>query len=416
MPRRRSAPCRPGRRILFGVCVLPLLCGGAAAEGASNGALTLEVATERALAANPTIAAARMQGAVDAAALAVARERVNPEAAVEVENEAPKQSLALALPFELGGKRAKRIAVSEFELAAGEARLVATIAEVRNAVRRAYFGVQVAEARLELLGEMRDIAGRVRDSAEERFEAGDAARLEVMQAELALASAENEATATDGEAGVARAELNALLGQPLDGELNLSSPIDGGPPPTTSEALDLARAASARLRVLDRSIDAQGARVTLARALRIPDVVPSATLTHDAQPDFEYGWRAGLAFALPLFTTHRAGVLMEQATLDRLRAERRALWSEIEVEVTAAATLVETRRQLYLRYRDDIVPQAQEVEQLAEASYQLGQTGIAALLQALQASQDIRLRSIDSGAQYQGALADLESATGSSLP
>ena len=70
----------------------------------------------------------------------------------------------------------------------------------------------------------------------------------------------------------------------------------------------------------------------------------------------------------------------------------------------------------YARYRDLILPQAQQVEQLAQDSYQLGQTGIAALLQALQASRDIRLRSLDAVSQFQTALADLERAIGAPLP
>ena len=53
--------------------------------------------------------------------------------------------------------------------------------------------------------------------------------------------------------------------------------------------------------LIDRRIDAQRARLDLARALRVPDVVPTATLTHAAEPEFNYGWRAGVAVTLPLF-------------------------------------------------------------------------------------------------------------------
>ena len=69
-----------------------------------------------------------------------------------------------------------------------------------------------------------------------------------------------------------------------------------------------------------------------------------------------------------------------------------------------------------MRYRDVILPQAQQVEQLAQDSYEFGQTGIAALLQALQASRDVRLRSVDAAAQLQTALADLERAIAAPLP
>ena len=61
-------------------------------------------------------------------------------------------------------------------------------------------------------------------------------------------------------------------------------------------------------------------------------------------------------------------------------------------------------------------PRRRKSSSLAQDSYQLGQTGIAALLQALQASRDVRLRSLDAISQFQSALADLERAIGAPLP
>ena len=99
----------------------------------------------------------------------------------------------------------------------------------------------MADARLTLLNEMRDITVRVRDTAQQRFEAGSAPRLEVMQAQLTLASAENEATAAQGNADAARAQLNALLGEPLGTVTSLSTAVDAGGPVTTEAAMTLAQ-------------------------------------------------------------------------------------------------------------------------------------------------------------------------------
>jgi cobalt-zinc-cadmium efflux system outer membrane protein len=388
----------------------------ATAQSTPGRSLTLQAAFERAVAVNPAIAAARLRAPVDSALIDVARERLNPEATVEFSKETPKQAYGISVPLELGGKRAKRIAVGEATLRAGEAEIDLIIAQVRNDVRRAYFGVLAAETRSSLMQEIRDIAVRARDAAQQRFDAGGAPRLEVMQAELALASASNDVAAASGEADGARAELNALLAQPLDTAITPATPFDSGTPPAPEAALSLARGVSTELRVLDRQIEAQRARIALAGALRVPDVSPSATLTHDAQPEFDFGWRAGVAVAVPIFTTHRAGVLVEQGTLEQLSAQRLAALSRIDGLVSSAAVLAETRRRLYLRYRDEIIPLAQQVEQVAQDSYELGQTGIVALLQALQSSRDVRLRSLDAASQFQISLADLERAIGAPLP
>ena len=406
-----------GVRRVIGACLLPLfLAAPAAAQSAPAGSLTLQAAVDRAMAENPTVGAARMRRAIKLAGVAVARERQNPEGTVEIEKEAPKQSFGLAVPVELGGKRAKRIALSEATVIAGEMELAALIAQIRNEVRRAYYAALVADARLAVLRELRDLSQRARATAQARFEAGDAPRLEVLQAGLTLAAAENDATAAEGAVVAARSRLNAILGQPLDTVQALSSAIDTGGPVVASAALELARTGSTELAVLDRRIDEQRARLALARALRVPDVVSTATLTHDAQPEFTYGWRAGVAVTLPVFTSHKAGVMVEQTTLNQLSAEREATLRRIVGDVTAAAAGAEAQRLAYARFRDLILPQAQEVEQLAQDSYQLGQTGIAALLQALQASRDLRLRALDAGSQFEAALADLERAIGAPLP
>ena len=417
-PAMAGSEVRPrgiGKLPLALVIALSLAAPGLA-QSPTAGALTLQAAIERAFAANPAVAAARLGRAVNVAGLALASERLNPEATVELEKETPKQAFGFAVPLELGGKREKRIAVGEATIRAGEAELAATIAQIRNDVRRAYFEALVADARLMVLREMRDLSQRARNTAQARFDAGDAPRLELLQAQLGLASAENEATAAEGVLVAARARLNTVTGQSLDTVQQLTTPLDAGGPVVMNVVLDLARTGSTELVVIDRQIDQQRARVTLAQALRVPDVIPSAAFTRDSQPEFMYGWRAGVAVTLPLFTSHKAGVLLEQATLDQLMARRQATLVRISGDVTAAVATAEAQRTAYTRFRDIILPQAQQVEQLAQDSYQLGQTGIVALLQALQASRDVRLRSLDTVSQFQTALADLERAIGAPLP
>jgi cobalt-zinc-cadmium efflux system outer membrane protein len=417
-PMKSPVSARRGAlRCTISICLTALLgAAPAVAQTTAANSLSLQAAMERAFAANPTLAAARLSREINLAGLAVARERLNPEAIVEIEKETPKQAFGFVMPLELGGKRAKRIAVGEAAIRTGEAELSATIAQVRNDVRRAYFDVAVADTRAAVMRELRDLSRRVRDSAQARFESGESPRLEVLQADLAVAAAENEATAAEAVVAAATSKLNAVLGLPLDTVQQLSTSLDAGGPLITGVLMDLARSGSSELAVLDRRISEQAAKVTLAQALRGPDIIPTAVLTHDAQPEFTYGWRAGIGVTLPIFTSHKAGVMVEESALAQLTAQRQATLVRITGDVTAGAAVAEAQRLAYVRYRDVILPQAQQVEQLAQDSYDLGQTGIAALLQALQASRDVRLRSVDTASQLQTALADLERAIGAPLP
>jgi len=374
--------------------------------------LTLEAAFARALSANPTIVAARLHRAVDLAGVSVARERLNPEGRVELEKETPKQAYSLALPLEIGRKRSRRIAVSEAALHTGEAQLDQTIVEIRAQVRHAYFGRAIAQARLQVLAELHEFAVRARDTAQQRFDAGSAPRLEVVQAQLALAQAENEEDVAGASAHASAVQLNVLLGYPLDAQVALATALDGSETLDVGAAISRAQAANAELAVLDRQIEEARAKIALARSLRVPNITPEATLTRDAAPEFDTGWRAAVGMTLPLLTTHKAGVRVEEAALAQLQAERDAALARITGEVSSAAALADAQRQAYVRYRDHILPEALEVASMAEDSYRLGRTGIAAFLQALQASRDARLQNLLAASGYQDALTDLERAMG----
>src|SRR5690349_7637266 len=112
------------RFLAAAIAVLAVTAALSAQTQTPQGAgLTLAAALERALAANPTIAAARLQRPIDVAGVAVAAERPNPELAWELTKETPRQSITATLPIELGGKRDRRIGLANATVAVGEADL-----------------------------------------------------------------------------------------------------------------------------------------------------------------------------------------------------------------------------------------------------------------------------------------------------
>jgi cobalt-zinc-cadmium efflux system outer membrane protein len=396
---------------------LSLIARPAAGQNAQNAtSFTYADALQRALTANPAIAAAQARRAIGAAGVAVAGERLNPEGRAEFDRDEPHQAYSLAFPIELGGKRGRRIGVAEAEARTADAEIAQLIVETRNSVRRAYFDRAIADSRLALLADVQTILGRARDAARDRFDAGSAPRLEVLQAELEVAQARNEEVGARGLAVAARMKFNALLGLPADLPTTIAPP-ELEPVITVEAALARAKSASAQLAVLDRRLEEQRARVDLAKAMQHTDITPEASYTHGWIDDdhFQNGWKAAIGITLPLFTTHKAGVTLEQATLAQLTAERAAAEIQITAQVSAAVAIADAQREEFIRYRDEIVPQAVQVENMADDAYRLGQTGIAAYLQALQATRDVRLRFLQAEADLQTALADLEQAIGAPL-
>jgi cobalt-zinc-cadmium efflux system outer membrane protein len=395
---------------------LALLAAPAWAEPVPAAPLTLRDAVDLALANNPGLAAARLQGDVARAGVGVARQRPNPELTVEETNELPHDLATLAQTIESGGKRRRRIELAEAGIAAREAELARARADVLSRVRRAFYALVAAQRRLAETDELLHLAERTRDVARARFETGDVPRLDVLQAELATAQADNEVQTALGAVTGAQASLNALLARPLQTPTAVTGGLEEGALLDVDAAVHTALTASAELAALDRGIAEQQARVALARAEQVPDSTVAGTVTHRAEPEFDWGWHAALTLALPIFTRRGAAVQVEERTLDQLRAERAARAAEITAEVWAAAARAAPQQKQVHRFHDQILPQAEEVERMAEDSYRSGQTGLPALLQALQATRDLRLRALDAGAEFQNALADLESAMGAPLP
>ena len=377
--------------------------------------LSLDEALTRALEANRTVQAARVGRAVDVAGIRVAGQRPNPEVSVEEERETPHLAIGGSVPIEVAGKRGKRIAAAEAALAVTDAEIAQTTAQIRSDVRRAYYQAVASVRRLDIAQELEAIATRARDAARERFQTGAAPRLEQLQAELALAQAQNETVSARGELTATRAALNTLLAYPAEAAPALRDPLEAGPLPTVAQATSVAAASNAELKVLDRQVDEARARLSLAQANRRPDPNVTGTLTYDAPGEFTFGWRYAFAIALPVFTTGKPEVAVAQATLNRAIAQRDARAAQITGDVAAAAARAASARQAVERYQREILPAAVQVEQMAEESYRSGQTGLPALLQAVQTAREIRQRALQAGLEYQTALADLERAMGSPI-
>jgi outer membrane protein, heavy metal efflux system len=408
MPVRRAAVFRT-------TLALALAAAPAILTGQSPSTLSLSDAMARAIEANRTLLAARAARAIDVAGIQAAGQRPNPEVSFEVARETPHWAFTGTVPLELSGKRQRRIDVANATLAVTEAETARITADVRADVRRAYYQAVGAVRRVAIAQELETIQTRARDAAQDRFQTGAAPRLDALQASLALAQTQNDVAAARGDLNAARAELNALLGYPLEAAPALADPLDAGQLPTPEAATQQVLAGNAELQVLQKRIDEARARVELAKALRRPDPSVTASLTYDAPGEFVYGWRAGAAVALPIFTTGRPEIAVAEATLARTTADRDARVAQIGGAVSAALARATAARQTVARYQAEILPASLQVEQMAEESYRSGQTGLPAYLQTLQAAREIRQRALQAGLDYQLALADLERAMGTPL-
>jgi cobalt-zinc-cadmium efflux system outer membrane protein len=314
------------------------------------------------------------------------------------------------VPIELGGKRGARTTSAKAAVATGEARTEQILAGLLDEVRHAYVDFAGATERLRITQEVSGLYIRARDAAHTRAVAGDAPRRDDVAAQADALSASADVIEAQGEVTATRASLNVLLGRPADAPLAVLLPTEGSAVPALEAVLARIDQSNADLRVLDRQIAEQDAKIGVAKSLRVPDLNAGGGLTFDNPPDFNVGWRVNFGVTVPLFTTHKAGVVLEEAELTRLKAERAATAADIRGTIVAdlaRATSAAQRAQIYQR---DILPLSQQDEAFAQDAYQSGATGIDVLILSLQHARERRLAALQASIDLQTALADLERA------
>jgi outer membrane protein, heavy metal efflux system len=377
--------------------------------------LTLSDALARATANNPAYLARALDLGLAGVDVAIAGARPNPDLAYENTRDAPYHALVFTWPVEFGGKRASRISASEASRDLVRADLARQAADLRSDVRHAFYRLLAAERRVAVARELTTVATRARDAAKARVESGDVPKLDQVQAELAAARAENAAATGEGERAALQEELDGLLGMAAGTPLSLvgdlfTDGLDalGAPVVIAPDGVDVTSAA--------RRAAVATAAIGVARAARVPDVTVETGVTYDAPPDFTVGWKLGASMTLPLFTTHRAELARaEQAATQAVR-EQTATGAEVASHLNAAARRAQALGDAVQRTTRDILPAAATVSEMAQASYESGQTGMVNLLQSLQTVAETRLEAVETALAFQLALADLERARGGAQP
>lgn len=383
------------------------------------GPLTYAEALELAKGRNTGIEAARRLRAVREAAVRTARQRLNPAAAFEATQDSPHQIFTFELPLEFGGRRARRIDLANEEISLADADLQAELRIVRHELRGAYYSLVAAFERVKLGEDIADIAQRLRDAAQARFEAGAAPRLEVLQADLGVVRSETDLQLSRGLLVGARANLNAILNFPPQQTTPLAGLLIDDPtaavPLTYEQAIAQALTTNVDLVLLDRQIAVEQRRLNLLRAERVPTPVFSVQGLFNNEPDFKTGVGAGVNVDLPVFSRNQGPMAESVATAAQLRARRDDTRRAVENSVYATVARVNAARQQVNAYFQQLVPTATELEALAQESYRAGRTSVLGVLEAQRSLRDVRRDALQAALDLQLSLADLEEILGTEL-
>lgn len=445
--------------------------------------LTLREAILKALSRNPELATMRWDTEISDAGITQARLRPNPETALEIEDirwsRAPSQrtrtrslsggigsgslpslgwesetepgarsgfteseiTLSIAQVIELGGKRAKRIALAEEEKQLALWDYEALRADVIEETARAFVAVLAAQEKLTLEDDLQGLADEVARTFHVRVEAGQVSPLEAAKADVALANTRIERERVAYALRTARIHLASMWGDKepdfpvVVGHLEdlsalpdvdeLQTRVTGNP--------DIARWAA--------EMAARKASLALARANRIPDATVELGLKSIGLADStasRYGLDTGGGFGMSRskssFDAGRDNSLLLGFSIpipifDRNQGNIAAAAFEVsKASDSSRATAVAVHRDLLKAYeearaahaeivslRDTVLPQANEIFEKTQRGYRQGKLQYLDVLDAQRTLFEARTTYVDTLERYHLAVIAIERVTGTVL-
>ena len=419
-----------------------VVCGLALSQAATaqDRALTTRDLVQLASTRNREVLAARQRIAEAEALLRQAGVRLNPTVEIEAGTGRPlgthgeeEYSASYFQPIEMGGKRDKRIEVSEKGVAIAQAEFADRLRELAFDVKMRAAEVLAAQQKTEALARLLAAGQESYRLTRARVEEGDAAVLDeqLLATELNRSRA-LQAVAT-GRTRSALFELRRAIGLDAADALSLA--------PSNAVDLDV-RLDDLKSRALRDRPDVRAARLfeeqavadlALTNAQGVPDITASAKYTHrSSQFEDLYGFNSlgalsplrdrdnvvTVGLSIPLFTSgrNRGNVDAATARLSAARQHREAIEAGVPHDVDAAYQRWMAAKEAVALFEHGIVDQSEKNLSVMRQAYTLGQLRLIDVLNEQRRLVDTELASIDAQTELAQASAELERAVGSDLP
>ena len=285
-------------------------------------------------------------------------------------------------------------------------------------LRLAFADLVAAQARER---ELTTTVGRLRELVDvlaSREAAGDAAGFDLLRAERELLDIEMDriVAATD------RVRAQAILGSFFDNmpepsrivAVGRSTPSTAVPP--LEALLEVAESANGDLAALQHEIEAAGFAAEAAgrRSVPEPEIIGGIKSSSGAGGDI--GGVIGVQLSLPLFDRASPEKALAVARATQAHARRDALRLVLRGQIAALRAAVVERRAAGETYRAEAIASADQIESIAQISYDAGERGILELLDAYRLGSSARIRQAVLDATVRQAEIELAFISGWEIP
>jgi outer membrane protein TolC len=287
------------------------------------------------------------------------------------------------------------------------------------AVRKAYVDVLKAEAGARAARDGVDAAVRYQELVGRQIAAGVAKPIDATTVESQVAEARTGLAQAEGEAALARYNLNRLLGRTLQGPLMAAEITEApGVPDSPDAAISRAIRSRPEILLLEQNLGAARAGIALARTQSQPTVNARGQLTEQTPSAFlhEHYYAATLEVRWPLLDGGKArqDTREAQAQAARLQALLEDSRQGVALEVAQAWQKMreaQSRIDLGRTQRQGL----ERTEMVAEKSYEVGRSTVFEVQAAQREVRNARGREIQSLYDLHSAYADYLYASGDLL-
>lgn len=354
---------------------------------------------------------------------------------------------AVNTPIEPPWKVVFRLLVAKRQVAQTKLEIARDLWRFRADVRRSFTELALAQETAETLSDLYELAARLLDVAQKRFNAGDVPELDVLKARLATSQANIELRQGTMRSTRAAQQLNVIIAEPLendvkvprlplfrlqaskdrqeelaDAERNDLLPDFSKPVPPLKEFVDIAMANRLELKIINKQLQVAKAQLMSA----VGNVVPTPEFMWgrdfsgnppipETGPDPTVGMLFNVLIELPVLNFQQGPIAQLRATLKQLRSQLQGQKNIVVGEVSSSYNNLITARERIREYQEHVLFDSYEVARLARRSYEVGQSDITATLTAQQANVAVRRDYLNAIMDYQLAFTDLEQAIGQPL-
>ena len=282
--------------------------------------------------------------------------------------------------------------------------------------RSAYARLANGYAQLEVNRRNTDLLDQFVQISRNRYETGAATQADVLIAQTDAAKLLETRADLERQISEAQSALNVLMNRPAQSALGEpSAPAFSGQTLSVRTLQNVALARRPELQRAQDRLEAERFRFELARRQWFPDPalnVKAQRYNDAAEAVSEVD--VGVSFPLPWLNwkKHNSGVLEARKSIENAFHELDATRTEALGLVRDQLTKIQTAANQYELYRDNILPVARQTVEASRAAYEANTGGFLQLITARRTLQDAESAALNHLANYQVALAELDSIIG----